>query len=602
MGKVFIAGVSKDRFKIRILESEDVIQTHSLISSFVGAKKSADYRYTYIPNTDENMYLFRKLRKQFNIKMSVKKGLQEKVVEYLKRADDYEKLRASHNKVVQFLQSAKIKQTDLSEKVKLVTVKRKLYWHQNYLYLLGTRCDSCGFFGDTGVGKTAPAILSIEKRIKRGQVKKALVIVLGSLKLKWAEGIDNELEKHSALKGRVLTGTHKKRDKIIREFLSDDTDVLVTSFSFWSGRQEHAGAYAKHYQMLASAVDMVVIDECHKIKNPDANVTKNVIEHLGQKKYKIIMTGTPSTKTLIDLYSQYRFIDVFTFGNSLTTFREKYFVQNETTGKFDFKSPELTAELIEKAMNRALVFRQDECIDLPKAVTQIVSIPTSPEYVRFVRGMEEIDIDEDGDISVRQRMAVSRMLTAVNGFVYTGTRTPPRLLGRNPKEEAIKDFAKQVQFEKEKCVMWHMFTYDAVVISTILKKLKIKHLIITRKHSDEEKYNRIKQFERDDSVFLVSSPKLIGTGQDILAPKYSAFYNINFDWEVIHQAFARNRRLGSLELHDKIIYVFFIMRNSIEEKAWRSLIKKEGVKSLLFGETATLRSFRNAESKNRRVT
>ena len=70
---------------------------------------------------------------------------------------------------------------------------------------------------------------------------------------------------------------------------------------------------------------MIGIDESTTIKNPTAKRTKNILKIGDLAKYRRILTGSPVTKSPLDLFSQCKFLDPFHLGyDSYYAFRARY--------------------------------------------------------------------------------------------------------------------------------------------------------------------------------------------------------------------------------------------------------------------------------------
>ena len=63
------------------------------------------------------------------------------------------------------------------------------------------------------------------------------------------------------------------------------------------------------YKFLASHRTLMAVDESTTIKNPDAKRTKNICALSKHAKYRRILTGSPVTKSPLDLYTQCEFLD-----------------------------------------------------------------------------------------------------------------------------------------------------------------------------------------------------------------------------------------------------------------------------------------------------
>ena len=116
----------------------------------------------------------------------------------------------------------------------------------------------------------------------------------------------------------------------------------------------------------------MIVDESTTIKNHKAIRTKNVLKLASYSKYRRILTGSPVTKSPLDLYTQCNFLDDKHLGfSSFYTFRNRYCV----THKLDLGGGKYTEipkyyvhidELEDKLSKFSYRVTKDECLDLPK--------------------------------------------------------------------------------------------------------------------------------------------------------------------------------------------------------------------------------------------
>lgn len=72
--------------------------------------------------------------------------------------------------------------------------------------------------------------------------------------------------------------------------------------------------------------DIIIADESHRIKNPQAKQSKAMYRLSLVVPHRVMLTGTPITKSPLDLYSQFRFIDTAIFGTNWGAFKSRYAV------------------------------------------------------------------------------------------------------------------------------------------------------------------------------------------------------------------------------------------------------------------------------------
>ena len=144
---------------------------------------------------------------------------------------------------------------------------------------------------------------------------------------------------------------------------------------------------------LLNATDcLFVIDESSRIKNPTAARTKTILKLGDMAKYKRILSGTPITNSVFDIYSQFLFLDPDIFGQSFITFKHTYaeivdqndplmrrimskgarfvptVVAKDEYGRPKYKNLDKLQEIIKQHSYRV---RKDECLDLPPKVYEI---------------------------------------------------------------------------------------------------------------------------------------------------------------------------------------------------------------------------------------
>lgn len=80
-------------------------------------------------------------------------------------------------------------------------------------------------------------------------------------------------------------------------------------------------------RILLSNEVMLVVDESTRIKTPSAKRTKLITKFGKNVKYRRILTGTPITKNVTDVYAQFKFLDPQILGyDSFYSFRNQYCV------------------------------------------------------------------------------------------------------------------------------------------------------------------------------------------------------------------------------------------------------------------------------------
>lgn len=128
---------------------------------------------------------------------------------------------------------------------------------------------------EMGLGKTVEALAALAHLAANGQ-RRFLVVCPASVQINWM----NEIRKHSALAGHNLHGTD--RDRATRRWLRDG-GVAVTTFN----------TLGRLPGIAEADIAMLVVDEAHYVKNPDAQRSKTIRGAIGRAQRTLFLTGTP---------------------------------------------------------------------------------------------------------------------------------------------------------------------------------------------------------------------------------------------------------------------------------------------------------------------
>jgi SNF2 family DNA or RNA helicase len=193
--------------------------------------------------------------------------------------------------------------------------------HQAFLYQVQAveavrSLEYAALFHEQGLGKTKIGIDLALSWLKEKVVDSVIVVTKRALVKNWTD----EIKAHTFLEARVF-----------------GQDKNANFFAFNSP----ARLYLTHYEVLRSEQRRfvlfqktrkigVILDEAHKIKNPDAELTKAFHELADGFVRRVIMTGTPVANRPYDIWAQIKFLDGGeSLGDSFSEFREHLDLSNE---------------------------------------------------------------------------------------------------------------------------------------------------------------------------------------------------------------------------------------------------------------------------------
>ena len=175
---------------------------------------------------------------------------------------------------------------------------------------------------DCGCGKTIITLTAIKDLLfDRFEVQKVLVICPIRVAAVWAE----EIEKWEHLQGlrlSICVGTASQR----RNALEADSDIYVIN-------RDVVPWLIENYSGSAWKWDMLVIDELSSFKNSQAKRFKSLLKMRPKVKRIVGLTGTPSSNGLMDLWAEYRLLDLGErLGRFIGAYRAQYFRPEKTNG------------------------------------------------------------------------------------------------------------------------------------------------------------------------------------------------------------------------------------------------------------------------------
>src|SRR5690606_8984510 len=197
--------------------------------------------------------------------------------------------------------------------------------HQKTGFWFAYHLPATGLFMDMGSGKTKVVVDII---INRGHRRVLVVCPKSAVYDVW----ERQVPVHSAAPVHLVvldaSSTAKKvaQAERARADAGGRAVILVTNYeSVW---RDPLGSW-----LLEAGLDLVVLDESHRIKSPGSKVSL-YCQRLGRAvPYRLCLTGTPAHNSPLDIYAQYRFLDPGIFGTNFKRFKERYAVLGGYTGK-----------------------------------------------------------------------------------------------------------------------------------------------------------------------------------------------------------------------------------------------------------------------------
>ena len=443
------------------------------------------------------------------------------------------------------------------------------------------------WFMEMGTGKTKVCIDNVAVLYDKGKVDRALVIAPNGIKRNWRNELSVHMPDHVEYRVAVWSASPKKKEKEELDQLSvmtDDLTILIMNIEAFS--TQRGAEFARKFVFSGSC--FMVVDESTTIKNHAARRTKNIMKIAKLAKYRRIMTGSPVTKSPLDLYSQLEFLGGWILDQSnYYAFRARYAViVQRSVGTHSFQHIiryQRLDELQDKLKDCSTRVLKSDCLDLPEKLYTKRSVAMTPEQLKAYVEMKKsaITFFENNPMtaaSVLTQMIRLHQITC--GHVKTDDGEVKAI-----KNNRIKELLQVLQETDGKVIIWAVYRHD---IQTIEKEIADEYSKETVASYYGDTKDSIRQSIVDDFMdsdsnlrFFIGNPKTGGYGLTLTSSHTVVYYSNDYSLEVRMQSEDRAHRIGQT---NKVTYVDLMAEGTIDEKIVKALNNKIDLASQVMGE------------------
>jgi SNF2 family DNA or RNA helicase len=444
------------------------------------------------------------------------------------------------------------------------------------------------YFMEMGTGKSKVLIDNIAMLYDKGRINGALIIAPKGVYKTWTdEQIPDHMPEHIE-KEVVLwesTAGKKKEEELQKLYKSsDDLHILVMNVEALSTKKGKIFAA----KFLSCHESMMAIDESTTIKNPTAIRTKSILDLGKDVKYKRILTGSPVTKSPLDLFTQCFFLDPWLLDQqSYYSFKTRYAItkQINVSGR--------TIQIVSGYKNlgelsnqlKPFSFRclKDDCLDLPAKTFMKRIIQLTDEQQKVYDQMKKLALAElNGKLTttVNAITQIMRLQQITCGSFKSDDGTIQKL-----KNNRLSELMNVLSEMEGKAVIWAHWREDIHTILEAIKKEYGENSIVTYfgDTSTDDRQKAIKSIQDPDSPvrFVVGTPQTGGYGITLTGASTMIYYSNGYDLEKRQQSEARIDRIGQTK---NMTYIDIIAEKTIDEKIVTALRNKVNIATQVMGE------------------
>ena len=450
-----------------------------------------------------------------------------------------------------------------------------------------------GLFMEMGTGKSKVLIDNMGMLYQEGLIDFALVIAPKGVYRNW---VAKEIPEHMSddVPHRVIrwvSGPNKKQKEEMRS-IQDKFDGLtifvmnVEAFSSLKGQR--AGEWMAR---ALGAGGMIAIDESTTIKNHKAKRTKALMKVAAQFKYRRLLTGSPITKSPMDIYSQCEFLRPGLLGyDSFYAFQGRYaVVQRKTMGQaafqqiVGFKNLDELTQRIDMFSFRVL---KKDCLDLPDKIYTVRYVGMTKEQADMYEQIRKhaMVLLETGEMSTAPAVITQmlRLQQIMSGHLKTDDGD--MLYFPSKRMDALEEVINE---HDGKAIIWSRFRHDIIGMTEMLNNKFGKGCATSYfgDTSDEDRANAVLNFQNPDHPlkYFVGNPATAGYGLTLTEANLVVYYANDFNLETRIQSEDRAHRIGQ---KNNVTYVDLICEGSIDERIVKALRTKIDIGAKVLGEDA----------------
>ena len=468
--------------------------------------------------------------------------------------------------------------------------KTKPYDHQLKALENSWQKEEFALLMDMGTGKSKVLIDTIAALYDAGKIDSAVIFAPKGVYKNWVAKelpahMPEHIECNIAYWASPLTVAHKDS---IRAIWVPNYDLHIFVMNIEALSSGKAEEVATKFIRSHQGRTLVAIDESTVIKNHSAKRTKASIRVSKIAKYKRILTGSPITKSPLDLYSQFLFLNEELLGfRSYYAFCSRYADMVRRTSSshsynqiLGFRNLEELTESIQPFSYRVT---KDECLDLPDKNYIKRSIELTPEQKKMYNQMKKTAVALLDDMEMVTANAVITQLLRLHqiscGFVNTDDGNLVRF--KNNRMSELLSILEEVD---GKVIIWANYRHDIMAIEMELARVYGPSSVATYfgDTDGEARQDIVERFQTSEDLrFFIGQPRTGGYGLTLTAAKTVIYYSNSYDLEVRLQSEDRAHRIGQTS---SVTYIDIVAEKTVDEKIVTALRKKINIATQVLGE------------------
>lgn len=316
--------------------------------------------------------------------------------------------------------------------------------------------------------------------------------------------------------------------------------------------------------------DMVVIDELSSFKSYQAKRFKSLLKVRPKIKRIVGLTGTPSSNGLMDLWAEFRLLDMGErLGRYITYYRQNFFVPDKRNQQmiFSYKPKEGSEKMIYSLISDITIsMKSKDFLKMPECVMNEVVVSLSDKEQKLYDSLKQdmvLSLEENEIDAINAAALSNKLLQMSNGAVYNDDKESLHIHDR--KLDALEDLIEGANGKPVLVAYW--FKHD-------LEKIKDRFDVREIKSAKD-----ISDWNEGKIPVALIHPASEGHGLNLQAGGSTLiWFGLTWSLELYQQTNARLYRQGQ----DSTVVIHHILtKGTIDEDVMKALKAKEKIQDAL---------------------
>lgn len=412
---------------------------------------------------------------------------------------------------------------------------------------------------EMGLGKSVISLSAInELMLDYFDVSRTLVIAPLRVAIStWPEEI-KKWEHLKYLTYSVVTGSEKERIDALKKpahiyiINRENVDWLITKSGFkWF-------------------FDMVVIDELSSFKSYQAKRFKSLLKARPKVKRIVGLTGTPSSNGLMDLWAEFRLLDMGErLGRYITHYRQNFFVPDKRNQQmiFSYKPKDGAEKMIYSLISDITIsMKSKDFLKMPECIMNEVVVSLSEKEQKLYDSLKKdmvLSVEDEEIDAINAAALSSKLLQMANGAVYNDKKES--IVIHDRKLDALEDLIEGANGKPVLVAYW--FKHD---LERIKERFDVREIKTSKDITD---------WNEGKIPIAVIHPASAGHGLNLqLGGSTLIWFSLTWSLELYQQTNARLYRQGQ----DSTVVIHHILtKGTIDEDVMKALKAKERIQDAL---------------------